>query len=181
MNQFDFDRFTNPLSTKLGLDTLPDFVPPEHYKQVIYFCNEALELINAKKDCCFTLSEIKLVIEEYEELFEETEIWLKIFSNFEPFSLTYLKFCELKVFIDDYGKDCKKALTEYNHIKLADWFEKYHIIFFNIQQTIDFDSIEFVEKKKYVPLKNTKYLIPREDVLAHFDFTCCFNKAKLTI
>lgn len=68
MTSSNFNRFTNPFSPKLGLDTLPDFVPTEHYKQVMYFCKEALELIEAKKDRCFKLSEIKFVIEEYAEL-----------------------------------------------------------------------------------------------------------------
>jgi hypothetical protein len=45
MTASDFDRFTNPFASKLDLDTL---LPNVHNKQVLYFCNEALELFGTK-------------------------------------------------------------------------------------------------------------------------------------
>lgn len=176
MTTSDFNRLTNPFSPTLGLDTLPDFVPTEHYKQVMYFCKEALELIEAKKDRCFKLSEIKFVIEEYAELFDETEIWIKLYSNFEPFSLVYLEFCEMKVFIEDYGTDCKKALNEANQLKTMDWLEKYESIYQHIQQTIDFNTKEFLNDSFYVPLIDSKFLIPRQEVLVHWEFSKCYKQ-----
>lgn len=139
-----FDRLTDPFSSKLGLDTLPDFVPTEHYKQVLYFCNEALELINSKKNKRFKLTEIKFFLQEYEELFDETEIWIKLYSNFDEFSLVYLGFCELKVFIEDYGKVCRNSLQEIYSLKPSDWVEKYmktYIIIFYKQLILNLKNL----------------------------------------
>lgn len=175
MQIYNFDRFNNPLSSTLGLDTLPDFVPNVHYTQVLRFCIEAVEFIKAKKDCCFTLSEINLMIEEYAELFKETEIWINQYSNFEPFSLVYLEFCEMKVFIEDFGKKCANALNEVKELNKTDWIEKYEPIYQHIHQIIDFNSKEFLNDSFYVPLKDSKFLIPRKEILKHWEFSNCYS------
>lgn len=176
-----YDRIIDPFSTKLGIDTLPDFVPTEHYKQVLYFCNEALDLIDSKKNKNFKLSEIKFFLDEYEELFDETEIWIKLYSNFEPFSLVYLELCELKVFIEDYGKICDNSMKEINNFKTSDWVEKYKNIYNHILQTIEFESKEFIDNENFVPIKNSNYLIQRIEVLIHLEFFNLFNNINLKV
>jgi len=86
-----FDRYINPFDVKEGIDTLPNFVPEPHYLQVKSLCNEAYLKICTKVPLAYSLIEIKSIIKEYEYLFEETEIWIRLYSAFDNFSFLYLE------------------------------------------------------------------------------------------
>ncbi len=109
-----YDRFINPFSPKIGVDELPDFIPEEHYIQVKNLCEEATRRIIHTTHQTNELSKINELLKAYEYLFDETEIWIKLYSGFDEFSFLYLELCEIKVVLVEYPKIIKKALHGLN-------------------------------------------------------------------
>ena len=112
-----FDRYYNPFDVKAGIDLKPDFKPDPFYNQLKSLCDEAVFRIYAKSPLVYNLSEINNFIDEYEFIFDETEVWIILYSGFDCFSYLYLELCEHKVFIEEYGKFCEKAISEINSKK----------------------------------------------------------------
>ena len=119
-----YDRFINPFSPKIGVDELPNFIPDEHYIQVKNLCEEASRRIIHSTHQTNELSKINELLKAYEYLFDETEIWIKLYSGFDEFSFLYLELCEIKVVLVDYPEIIKKALNELNQLDKREWLLK---------------------------------------------------------
>ena len=133
-----FDRYYNPFDVKDGIDLKPDFKPDQHYLQLKSICNEAVFRIYAKSPLVYNLSEINNFIEEYEFIFDETEVWIILYSRFDCFSYLYLELCEHKVFIEDYGKYCEKAIADSNSKPVEKWIEDHQWLFNHINDKLDY-------------------------------------------
>lgn len=116
-----YDRFVNPFEPKIGIDEKPDFIPDEYYIQIKKLCNEAVIKIVTKTPFIYSLEEINHLLDEFEMLFNETEIFIKFYSAFDQFSFIYLELCEAKVLILDYHPLIEKALIDFNSVKYEKW------------------------------------------------------------
>lgn len=170
------DRYINPFEVRNGMDEEPDFEPSAGYLFVLSMCIDACNKLTIRNSDFYTLKEIKAFLKEYEDLFEITETWRIAFSGFDKFSFTYLEFCEMKVLIEDYGKDCQKALGEIEKLSLKDWIEKYEIIYNHLITLIDLNYLENLNFDAYFPLIDSKYIISKNDLLNHFEFIQLFKK-----
>lgn len=170
------DRYVNPFEVRNGMDEEPDFEPSPGYLFVSCMCIDAINKLTIRNSNFYTLKEIKSFLKEYEELFEITETWRIAFSGFDKFSFTYLEFCEMKVLIEDYDKDCQKALREFEKLSLKDWNEKYEIIYNHLITLIDLSHLENPNYDAFFPLIDSKYKISKNDLMNHFAFISLFKK-----
>ena len=67
-NDSDFNRYLNPFEVKVGVDTLPNFVPPPHYLQLKSLCNEAYLKICTKVPLVYSIKENRML--KFEEILE---------------------------------------------------------------------------------------------------------------
>lgn len=133
-----FDRYLNPFEVKDGIDLKPDFKPDPHYLQLKSLCDEAVFRIYAKSPLVYNLTEINTLLDEYEFLFDETEVWIILYSGFDCFSHLYLELCEHKVFKEEYGKFCEKAIAEFNSNPVEKWTEEHEWLYKHINDNLEY-------------------------------------------
>lgn len=175
-NNTQFNRYLNPFDVKVGIDELPNFVPEPHYLQLKYLCNEAYLKICTKVPLVYSLNEIKSFIDEYEYLFEETEVWIRLYSAFDNFSFLYLEICELKVLIEDYGALCIKAMDSYQTYERKSWIYTNAYLFQCIKERIYSQSIDFIEKNDFIKINNFSMMIYVKEFEKHIEFYENYNR-----
>lgn len=173
-----FDRYLNPFEIKDGIDLKPDFKPDPHYLQLKSLCNEAVFRIYAKSPLVYKLSEINTLIDEYEFLFDETEIWIILYSGFDCFSYLYLELCEHKVFIEEYGKYCEKAIKEFNSKPVEKWIEENQWLFKHIYDKLDYHKECECNVDEIMKISNSSVHVYKVELLKHFQFLNTFNNLK---
>ena len=176
-NDSQFNRYLNPFEVKVGVDTLPNFVPPPHYLQLKLLCNEAYLKICTKVPLVYSIEDINEIINEYDFLFEETEVWIVLYSAFDNFSFLYLELCELKVLIEDYGSLCIKAIEQYNTRDRKLWLESNYYLFKYINERIEIKSLELIRNEELIRINNCTLMIDSKDINNHLDFHEIYDKS----
>ena len=163
-----YDRFINPFSPKTGVDELPDFIPDEHYIQVKNLCEEATRRIIHSTHQTNELSKINELLKTYEYLFDETEIWIKLYSGFDEFSFLYLELCEIKVVLVEYPMIIKKALFGLNQLDKREWLSKNRDTyqFLNNKLPDSFNSHESLT----VNISTSNFKLLKSELNLHLDF-----------
>jgi hypothetical protein len=169
-----FDRYYNPFDVKDGVDLKPDFKPDPHYLQLKYVCDEAVFRIYAKSPLVYNLSEIKTFIDEYEFIFDETEIWIILYSGFDCFSYLYLELCEHQVFIEEYGKYCEKAIKALNSKSVEKWIEEYQWLFNHINDKLDYHKECECNMDEIMKISNSSVHVYRKELKVHHQFLSIF-------
>ncbi len=160
-----FNRYRNPFEVKVGVDTLPNFVPEPHYLQVKSLCNEAYLKICTKLPLVYSLNEINAIIDEYEYLFEETEVWIRLYSAFDNFSFLYLEFCELKVLLEAYQNLCINAIDQFETVDKKTWLESHSYLFKYIDERIKIQS-----NNEFLRIKKSLMMVYKKDAIMLIDF-----------
>lgn len=171
-----FDRYINPFDVKDGIDLKPDFKPDPHYLQLKSLCDEAAFRIYAKSPLVYNLSEINNLIEEYEFLFNETEIWIILYSGFDCFSHMYLELCEHKVFIEEYGKYCEKAVSEIDEKPVEKWNEEYQWLFKHINDKLEYHKECECNIEEIIKISNSSIHIYRNEIGTQITFCNLYLK-----
>ncbi len=174
-----FNRYINPFDVKEGIDTLSNFVPEPHYLQLKSLCNEAYLKICTKTPLVYSILEIKAIIDEYEHLFDETEVWIRLYSAFDNFSFLYLEFCELKVLIEDYGILCKKAISSYNCLERKRWIENNAYLFKYLQERLQIQSTDFIQEESFIKIHQCSIMIYIKYLYKHIEFYKIYKAAVL--
>jgi hypothetical protein len=175
-----FDRYINPFDVKEGIDTLPNFVPEPHYLQVKSLCNEAYLKICTKVPLAYSLNEIKSIIKEYEYLFEETEIWIRLYSAFDNFSYLYLEICELKVLIEEYGVLCIRAIDKYQSQDRNIWLESNFYLFKYIKERIETKSLDLIRNKELLRINNCSMMVYVKELEQHMEFYEIYKRTEIS-
>lgn len=170
-----FNRYLNPFDVKKGIDTLPDFVPDLHYLQLKLLCNEAYLKIHSKIPKVCSIHIINEIIEEYDYLFNETEVWIVLYSAFDKFSFLYLDFCELKVFIEDYGKLCGKAIENFKKTEMKPWIDLHSDLFRYINNSIKIDSETNLRKNRTLKYSTLPMMVYARELNNHLEFCRLFK------
>jgi hypothetical protein len=171
-----FDRYYNPFDVKDGIDLKPDFKPNQFYNQLKTLCDEAVFRIYAKSPLVYSLSEIKTFIKDYEFLFDETEVWIILYSGFDCFSYLYLELCEHKVFIEEYGKFCDKAIAEFNSKTSETWIEEYQWLFNHINDKLDYQKKCECNIDEIRKISNSSVHVYRNELMVHHRFLSLFTE-----
>ncbi len=178
-NDSHFNRYLNPFEVKVGVDTLPNFVPPPHYLQLKSLCNEAYLKICTKVPLVYSIEDINKIIKEYDFLFEETEVWIVLYSAFDSFSFIYLEMCELKVLIEDYGKLCVKAIEQFQSTDRNIWLESNYYLFNYINDRIELKSLDFIPNEELLRIKNGTFMVYTKDVENLLDFYKFYERTRI--
>jgi hypothetical protein len=171
-----FDRYLNPFDVKEGIDLKSDFKPDPHYIQLKSLCDEAVFRIYARSPLVYTLSEINNFIEEYEFLFNETEIWIILYSGFDCFSHLYLELCEHKVFIEEYSKYCEKAISEFSKMSLEKWSKEFLWLFNYINDKLDYHKECECNIEGIMKISNSAVHVYKSEIATHLNFFNLRNK-----
>ncbi len=171
-----FDRYYNPFDVKEGIDLKPDFKPDPHYRQLKSLCDEAVFRIYAKSPLVYNLSEINIFIDEYEFLFVETEVWIILYSGFDCFSHLYLELCEHKVFLEEYGKYCKKAISLFNIVPRDKWIEEHQWLFNHITDKMDYHKECECNIDEIKKISNSLIHVYKNEINFHHQFLSLFNE-----
>lgn len=160
----NFNRYLNPFDVKVGVDTLPNFVPPPQYLQLKSLCNEAYLKICTKVPLVYSIEDINEIIEDYDFLFEETEVWIVLYSAFDNFSFLYLELCELKVLIEDYGSLCIKAIDQYQSQDRNIWLESNFYLFKYIKERIELKTLDLIRNDEILKINKGTFMVFTKDV-----------------
>ena len=171
-----FDRYINPFDVKDGIDLKPDFKPDPHYLQLKSLCDEAAFRIYAKSPLVYNLTEINTFIDEYEFLFDETEVWIILYSGFDCFSYLYLELCEHKVFIEEYGKFCEKAIAELNSKSVEKWIEDHQWLFNHINDKLDYQKECECNIEEIMKISNSLIHVNKNELSVHMQFLALFKE-----
>lgn len=171
-----FDRYINPFEVKDGIDLKPDFKPDPHYLQLKSLCDEAVFRIYAKSPLVYNLFEINNLIDEYEFLFDETEVWIILYSGFDCFSYLYLELCEHKVFIEEYGKYCEKAVLSIKDRPVEKWIEEYQWLNNHIIDKLDYHKECECKIDEIMKISNSSVHVYREELKVHHQFLLLFKE-----
>ena len=178
-NDSDFNRYLNPFEVKVGVDTLPNFVPPPHYLQLKSLCNEAYLKICTKVPLVYSIKEINEIIEEYDFLFEETEVWIVLYNAFDNFSFLYLELCELKVLIEDYGALCIKAINQRQSQDRNIWLESNFYLFKYINERIELKTLDLIRNGELLKINNGTFMVYTKDVKNLLDFYEFYERTRI--
>lgn len=178
-NDIYYNRYLNPFRVKVGKDTLPDFTPTPHYLQLKSLCNEAYLKICTKVPLVYSIKDINKIIKEYNFLFEETEIWIVLYSAFDNFSFLYLELCELKVLIEDYSTLCNKALAQLNFQDRNLWLDSNYYLFKYIDERIEVKPLELIRSEEFLRINNCTIKILKMDAQILLDFYEIYGKAQI--
>lgn len=173
-----FDRYLNPFEVKDGIDLKPDFKPDSHYLQLKSLCDEAVFRIYAKSPLVYNQSEINTLLDEYEYLFNETEVWIILYSGFDCFSYLYLELCEHKVFIEEYGKFCEKAISEISSKPVEKWIEEHLWLFNHINEKLDYPKECECNIDEIMKISSSSVHVYKDELFKHFEFLDTFNHLK---
>jgi hypothetical protein len=173
-----FDRYLNPFEVKDGIDLKPDFKPDPHYLQLKSLSDEAVFRIYAKSPLVYNISEINTFIEEYEFLFDETEVWIILYSGFDCFSYLYLELCEHKVFIEEYGKFCEKSISEISSKSVEKWIEEHQWLFNHINAKLDYHKDCECNIDEIMKISNSSVHVYKYELCKHFRFLDSFISLK---
>jgi hypothetical protein len=175
-NSSVFDRYYNPFDVKAGIDLKPDFKPDPHYLQLKSLCDEAIFRIYAKSPLVYNLSEINTFIDEYEFIFDETEVWIILYSGFDCFSYLYLELCEHKVFIEEYGKFCEKAISKISSKPVEKWIEEHQWLFNHINDKLDYHKECECNIDEIMKISNSSVHVYKDELSIHHQFLSLFNE-----
>lgn len=176
-NDSHFNRYLNPFEVKVGVDTLPNFVPPPHYLQLKSLCNEAYLKICTKVPLVYSIEDINEIIKEYDFLFEETEVWIVLYSAFDCFSFLYLELCELKVLIEDYGALCAKAIDQFQSQDRNIWLESNLYLFKYINERIELKTLDLIRNEELLKINNGTFMVYTKDLTKHKEFYKIYKAA----
>ena len=175
------DRFSNPFKPKAGKDTYPGFEPSPHYLQVKSLCNEACFRVYTNSPIVFDLKELKIIIDNYKDLFDETEVWIALYIAFDEFSHLYLTICENMVFIEDYGKLCQKAISEFHIMELSAWLEKYRKDYEIVNDKLEWHSECDCKDDRIMKINFSVVHVYRKEIEAHISFHQLYKDNKSDI
>jgi len=127
----------------------------------------------------YSIEDINKIIKEYDFLFEETEVWIVLYSAFDSFSYLYLELCELKVLIEDYGALCVKAIDQFQNQDRIKWIESNFYLFKYIDERFALKSIDFIRNEESLRITNGTFMVYTKDVENLLDFYEFYEKTRL--
>ncbi len=170
--------YINPFGPTRGHDERPDFVPGAYYLHVKDLCNQACFRVYFKDSIVYSLEELTQFIDDYEDLFEHTELFVRFYAAFEEFSHMYLALCENKVFIEDYGPLCKKAIMNFERMELLEWLNTYERDYTAVRQKLEWHETCDCKIEGIMKINSSAVHVYTKEIEQQIAFFELFNQHK---
>ncbi len=170
--------YINPFGPTRGHDERPDFVPDAYYLQIKDLCNQACFRVYFKDSIVYSLEELTQFIDDYEDLFEHTELFVRFYAAFEEFSHMYLALCENKVFIEDYGTLCKKAIMNFERMELLEWLNTYERDYTAVRQKLEWHETCDCKIEGIMKINSSALNVYTKEIEQQIAFFELFNQHK---
>ena len=109
----DFNRTEDPFEWLPGLDSATDFVPNSEYTDLLSRCDAAYSDILTGDVLNYRKVELKAVVDQYSELFDEVEKQLRYYDGFDRFFYLFDAVFSAYLFVEKEGWNAFFALDEY--------------------------------------------------------------------
>lgn len=178
----DFDRTIDPFEWKPGLDAAPDFVPTAEYNDLLYRCDAAYAAILTGEVLNYRLVELKEVVEEYTELFEEVEKCLKLYEGFDRFYFLFDAVFTAFLFVEKKGWDAYFALDDYSKFDMNDechvinWLRAYEALNKEIAYYLHFNTDCDCKSKTVYRISHIGIHVNNEDLDKIFQFSILYGE-----
>ncbi|MHA8103808.1 hypothetical protein PPZ62_05340 [Aquirufa nivalisilvae] len=177
----------DPFEWKTGLDASPDFIPSEEYTNLLERCDSASkdiltgDVLNYRKD------ELKLVLEKYDDLFNEVDKYLTQYERFEEFVFLFDALISAYLFLDKYYRDAYFAIDDYGKFdmwierNLINWLFSYEYLNDTIAQYFFYNTDYNCEDKTSIRISCVGINLQREDLsnILEFSILYCEHYAHL--
>jgi len=176
----DFNRGLDPFKWSPGLDSATDFVPSSEYTDLLSRCDAAYADILTGDVLNYRKVELKAVIDQYTELFDEVEKQLRYYGGFDRFYYLYDTLLETYVFVDKEGWNSFFALDDYNKFdmnverNLTNWLFAYKNLNETIAQHLFYNSDCDCNNKSVYRVSHLGIHIYNEDLEKIFEFSTLY-------
>ena len=182
MIDLDFDRTSDPFEWKPGLDAAPDFVPTEEYTDLLHRCDAAYSAILTGEVLNYRLVEIKEVVDQYTELFEEVEKCLKLYEGFDRFYFLFDAVFTAYLFVDKENWNAFFALDDYSKFDMSEehhltnWLYSYQDLNETIAEQLFYNSDCDCNSQEYYRISYLGIHIHKEDLSRMFEFSLLYTE-----
>jgi hypothetical protein len=126
-----YNRHEDPFKWLPGLDASEDFIPPPSYTDLFNRCDQAYDDILTGDVLNYRLDELKAVLDNHQDLFDEADKQITVYEGFDHFIILYDALISAYQFTHDQGWNAYFALDDYSKFDMSlerhvlDWLKAY--------------------------------------------------------
>jgi hypothetical protein len=180
MKEQDFDRTIDPFEWKPGLDAAPNFIPDEEYTDLLHRSEEAYVAILTGDVLNYRMADLKAVIDQYTDLFNEVERHLKYYERFDRFFFLFDAIFSAFLFMDKEGWNAFFALDDYTKFDMSvernvtNWLFSYQDLNETIVEHLFYNSDCDCNNQDYYRISHLGIHIYKEDLAKIFEFSILY-------
>jgi hypothetical protein len=180
MKEQDFDRTIDPFEWKPGLDSAPNFIPDEEYTDLLHRCEEAYVDILTGDVLNYRMAELKAVIDQYTDLFNEVERHLKYYEGFDRFFFLFDAVFSTFLFMDKESWNAFFALDDYTKFDMSiernvtNWLFSYQDLNETIVEHLFYNSDCDCNNQDFYRISHLGIHIHKEDLAKIFEFSILY-------
>jgi hypothetical protein len=178
----DFNRTIDPFQWRPGLDAAPDFVPDEEYADLLTRVNVAYSDILTGDVLNFRKVELKAVVNQYRELFEEVETKLRYYEAYDKFFFLYDELISVFIFVEDRSWDAYFALDDYSKFDMSEehnvinWLDAYRRLNSQITYDLNYNNDCDCHNESVYRISYLGIHIYKEDLAKIFEFSILYGE-----
>ncbi|MHA8052669.1 hypothetical protein [Aquirufa sp. OSTEICH-129A] len=182
MNEKEFNRLEDPFEPLPGLDTKKDFIPSEEYTQLLNRCNDACAEILTGDVLNYRKNELKLILEKYDELFNEVDKHITQFEGYDEFMYLFDALITAYQFLDKNHRDAFFALDDYSKFdmsierNLTNWLFAYQDLNETIAYHLNFNTDCDCNNPDYYRISHLGIHIHNDDMAKIFEFSKLYGE-----
>lgn len=176
----DFNRTEDPFEWLPGLDSATDFVPNSEYNDLLSRCDAAYSDILTGDVLNYRMIELKAVVDQYSELFDEVEKQLRYYDGFDRFFYLFDAVFSAYLFTDKEGWNAFFALDDYSKFdmsierNLTNWLFAYQDLNETIAQHLFYNSDCDCNSQDYYRVSHIGIHIHKDDLAKIFEFSTLY-------
>ena len=176
----DFNRTEDPFEWLPGLDSATDFVPNSEYTDLLNRCDAAYSDILTGDVLNYSMVELKAVVDQYSELFDEVDKQLRYYDGFDRFFYLFDAVFSAYLFVDKEGWNAFFALDDYSKFdmsierNLTNWLFAYQDLNETIAKHLFYNSDCDCNNQDYYRISHLGIHILNDDLKKIFEFSSTY-------
>ena len=178
----EYNRLVDPFDRLPGLDALTDFVPTEEYNDLLNHCKDAYKEMLTGEVLNFRKEELKLILDKYEDLFNEAEKQAVYFEGMDEFIFLFDALISAFLFVEERGWDAYFALDDYSKFDMSEernvinWLHAYEELNERIAYYLNFNTDCDCNNQSVYRISYLGIHIYKEDLLKIFEFSKLYGE-----
>ena len=178
----EYNRLIDPFDRLPGLDAAPDFIPTEEYNDLLDRCKAAYKEMLTGEVLNFRKEELKLILDKYEDLFNEAEKQAVYFEGMDEFLFLFDALISVFLVVEERGWDAHFALDDYSKFDMSEernvinWLHAYEDLNEQIAYYLNFNTDCDCNSQSVYRISYLGIHIYKEDLTKIFEFSKLYGE-----